>query len=107
MLETIREFAAERLQSSGEAEGLQRRHAEHFLALAEEAEPNLRWSGSPAAWLERLEREHDNLRASLDWLQAAGESQLNLAAGRSGLAVLDHERALRGGAAASRKRARR
>jgi len=78
MLETIREFAAERLQSSGEAEGLQRRHAAHFLALTEEAEPNLRWSGSPAEWLDRLEREHDNLRASLDCLQAADETQLRM-----------------------------
>ena len=42
MLETIREYAAERLEESGEADELRRRHAEHFLALAEEAEPHLR-----------------------------------------------------------------
>ena len=78
MLETIREFAAERLRDSGEAEELQRRHAEHFLALAEEAEPNLRWSGSPAEWLDRLELEHDNVRSSFDCLHAAGETQLHL-----------------------------
>jgi predicted ATPase/class 3 adenylate cyclase len=76
MLETIREYAAERLEESGEAEELQRRHAEHFLALAEEAEPNLR--GSPKEWLDRLDREHDNLRAALDRLEASGESQLAL-----------------------------
>ncbi|HEV8339260.1 MAG TPA: tetratricopeptide repeat protein, partial [bacterium] len=76
MLETIREYAAERLEESGEAEQLRRRHAEHFLALAEEAEPNLR--GSPREWLDRLESEHDNLRAVLDWLEASGENQLSL-----------------------------
>jgi len=74
MLETIREYAAERLEASGEAEELQRRHAEHFLALAEEAYPNLK--GSPKPWLDRLEAEHDNLRAALDQLEATGESQL-------------------------------
>ena len=76
MLETIREYAAERLAESGEIDDLRRRHAEHFLALAEEAEPNLR--GSPGDWLERLEREHNNLRAALDRLEAAGESELAL-----------------------------
>ena len=77
MLETIREYAAERLEESGEAEELRRRHAEHFLALAEEAEPNLR-GRSPREWLDRLEREHDNLRAALDRLEASGESELAL-----------------------------
>ena len=73
MLETIREYAAERLEESGEAEELRRRHAEHFLAHAEEAEPNLR--GTPGKWLERLEAEHDNLRAALDTLEASDESE--------------------------------
>jgi predicted ATPase/class 3 adenylate cyclase len=76
MLETIREYATERLEQSGEAEELRRRHAELFLTLAEEAYPNLR--GSPKEWLGRLEREHDNLRAALDRLEAAGETQLAL-----------------------------
>ena len=74
MLETIREYASERLEMSPEADELRRRHAEHFLALAEEAEPHL-----PAyrrEWLDRLDREHDNLRAALDRLEAAGETQL-------------------------------
>ncbi len=73
MLETIREYAAERLEESGEAEQLQRRHAEHLLALAEEAEPHLH-GPSPKDWLGHLEREHDNLRAALDRLEASGES---------------------------------
>ena len=55
---------------------LRHRHAEHFLALAEEAYPNLK--GSPKVWLERLEAEHDNLRAALERLEAASETQLAL-----------------------------
>jgi len=73
MLETIREYAAEQLGESGEAEELRRRHAEHFLALAEEAEPLL--EKRPEVWVERLEADKDNLRAALDWLEASGESQ--------------------------------
>jgi tetratricopeptide (TPR) repeat protein len=76
MLETIREYAAEKLDASEEAAELRRRHAEHFLALAEEAEPHLR--GSPKEWLERLDSEHDNLRAALDGLTRNGESQVAL-----------------------------
>jgi len=76
MLETIRAYAAERLEDSGKGDTLGDRHAEHFLALAEEAEPNLR--GSPKGWLDRLEREHDNLRGALDRLEASGETQLAL-----------------------------
>ena len=74
MLETIREYAAERLELSEEASTLHCRHAEHFLALAEEAEPNLIGVGSHAEWLDRLERDHDNLRAAMDWLEASGDS---------------------------------
>jgi len=81
MLETIREYAAERLPESGEAQELERRHADFFLALAEQADPFLR--GDPKEWLERLDPEHDNFRAAFDRLLAAGETQLALAlAGR-------------------------
>ncbi len=76
MLETIREFALERLDESREADDVRRRHAEHFLALAEEAEPHLR--GASETWLELVDREHDNLRAALDQLGACGEAQLAL-----------------------------
>jgi predicted ATPase len=80
MLETIREYAAERLEASGDAEHLHSRHAAHFLALAEGAEPHL-LGGSSSTWLDRLEREHDNLRAALDWLETGreGEGALRLA----------------------------
>jgi predicted ATPase len=77
MLETIREYAAERLAESGEAEGIGRRHAEYFLALTEEAEPSV-LGVSPAEWLDRLERDHDNLRVALDRLASSGETQLAL-----------------------------
>ena len=73
MLETIREYAGDHLEASGEADDLRLRHADHFLGVVEEAEPHLR--GSPAEWLDRLEGEHDNLRAALDRLLAADEIQ--------------------------------
>ena len=76
MLETIREYAVGRLEESGQAEELDRRHAEHFLALVEAAEPRLR-EGSKE-WLDRLEREHDNLRAALERLESLGELELAL-----------------------------
>ncbi|MEJ7568640.1 MAG: tetratricopeptide repeat protein [Gaiellaceae bacterium] len=77
MLETIREYAAERLEESGEAEELRRRLADHFLALAEEAEPHVEDEvlRGGREWLDQLEREHDNLRAALDRLEASGETE--------------------------------
>ena len=80
MLETIREYAAERLEDSGEAAELESSHAEHFLSLAEEADPHVEdeWLRGGGEWLDRLEREHDNLRAALDRLAGSGETQLVL-----------------------------
>ncbi|MEX0673801.1 MAG: adenylate/guanylate cyclase domain-containing protein [Gaiellaceae bacterium] len=75
MLETIREYAEERLQASSEAQELQRRHARYFTELGEQAEPTL-LGGDPVAWLDRLEQEHDNLRAVLDWAEGSGEFEL-------------------------------
>jgi predicted ATPase len=74
MLETIREYAIERLEASGDADALHRRHAEFFVAMAEEAEPEVK-RGTPKDWLGRLDRDHDNLRAALDRLEAAGDTQ--------------------------------
>jgi predicted ATPase/class 3 adenylate cyclase len=75
MLETIREFAAERLAASAEAGDIRHRHAEHFLALARELAPHL---PVPREWLDELEQEHDNVRAALERLAAAGDIQLAL-----------------------------
>jgi predicted ATPase len=73
MLETIRELARERLAAAEDADAIGRRHAERFLALAVEAEPFLKAS-EQGSWLQRLEDEHDNLRASLDWFLDHGDS---------------------------------
>ena len=64
LLETVREYAGDRLEELGEGERVRERHQTYFLAFAEEAEPNLT-GREQADWLERLEREHDNLRAAL------------------------------------------
>jgi predicted ATPase/class 3 adenylate cyclase len=80
MLETVHEFAREKLQGSGEAEEIKRRHAEHFLTLAEEAYPKLR-GPDQLQWLERLEAEHDNMRAALSWALGRKEAELALRLG--------------------------
>ena len=73
MLETIREFGLERLEASGDLEPTRRRHAEHYLGLAAEAEPHL---GGPdqGRWLDRCEQEHANLRAALGWAVDQGQA---------------------------------
>ena len=82
MLETIRAYARERLEFSGEADDVRRRHAAYFLALAEAAESELSGPGA-GEWLDRLESEHDNLRQALMTLSGTGAdtvTQLRLAA---------------------------
>jgi predicted ATPase/class 3 adenylate cyclase len=77
MLETLRQYGRQRLRESGEAEDVGRRHAEHFLALAEVAEAAL--SGPrQAQWLDRLAIEHDNLRAALEWAKSGPEGSAEL-----------------------------
>ena len=77
MLETVREYALERLAASGEREALRRTHASYYTLLAESARPELH-GPTRAMWLERLEREHDNLRAALRWSEESGESGTGL-----------------------------
>jgi non-specific serine/threonine protein kinase len=68
LLETVRQYAAEKLEESGETEAVRGRHGTWYLALAAEAMPQL--SGpEQAVWLDRLESEHDNFRAALTWLE--------------------------------------
>ena len=71
MLQAIRDFAAERLDEYGEADRFHRRHADFYLALAEDAGPHAE-RGDPA-WTGRLQAEHDNFRAALDRSEATGE----------------------------------
>ncbi|HET7091302.1 MAG TPA: tetratricopeptide repeat protein [Anaerolineae bacterium] len=66
MLESIREYARERLGGSGEATEIHRLHAAYYTELAEAAEPKLR-GAEQLAWLNRLENEHENLRVALEW----------------------------------------
>jgi predicted ATPase/class 3 adenylate cyclase len=66
MLETIREYADERLRSAGETEAIRDRHLSYFLELAEAAAPHLR-SNDQKRWLNELETEHDNIRTALVW----------------------------------------
>lgn len=80
MLETIHEFALEKLEESGDAEAIKRAHAEYFLFLAEQAEPRL-WGPEDAAWLNRLEEEHDNMRAALSWALEHEEAEFALRLG--------------------------
>jgi predicted ATPase/DNA-binding NarL/FixJ family response regulator len=77
MLETIREYALERLVASGEAETVRRQHASFFLRLAEEAEPQIRGAEQPL-WRTRLEVEQDNLRAALGFTLEGQEAQMGL-----------------------------
>ena len=81
LLEPVRQYALEKLEEGGEDEETRRRHADFFLALAEEAEPRL-WGPGDREWLDRLEEEHDNIRAAFSWaLLGRGEVELSLTLG--------------------------
>jgi tetratricopeptide (TPR) repeat protein len=82
MLETVREYALERLAESGEAEALRRQHAEHFVARATQNEPAMDWDYREAAWYTRYVSDIDNYRAALAWSHEASdgaETELRLA----------------------------
>jgi predicted ATPase/class 3 adenylate cyclase/Tfp pilus assembly protein PilF len=72
MLETIHEYAREKLEESGEREILEREHALYFMRVAEEAEPYLT-GAKEQEWLNRLEDEHANLRSAFKWVREEGE----------------------------------
>jgi predicted ATPase/DNA-binding XRE family transcriptional regulator len=77
MLETLRQYAQERLAATSVAQSTASRHAEYYLALTEQAESELT-GAEQTMWLERLEQEHDNLRAMLSWSLEAGDAELGL-----------------------------
>jgi predicted ATPase/class 3 adenylate cyclase len=77
MLETVREYGLERLEERGEADARRTRHAEYFVALAEEAEPAL-LGAQQRTWLDRLEADLNNVRAALRWCAERGLDELGL-----------------------------
>ena len=85
LLETLRQYGRERLAAIGEADETLRRHAAFFFALAEEAgqvqSQTIALGPQEAAWLDRLEQEHDNLRAALGWCVESGEAETGLRLG--------------------------
>ncbi len=83
-LETVRQYARDRLLETGEAKDALRRHRDWYLAMVARAEPEFFQGAESAEWLARLDHEHDNLRAALQWsLDEPGEERegLHLAAG--------------------------
>jgi len=67
LLETMRDYARDKLAANGRLEHAQEWHCEYYLSFAKTARPNLLQGGNQAHWLEQLEREHNNLRAALAW----------------------------------------
>jgi predicted ATPase/class 3 adenylate cyclase len=74
LLDTIREFGAERLEARGETDAIRARHRDWYVTLAEEAVPQLS-GGDQRMWLDRLEMEHDDIRAVLDRAVAGPEPE--------------------------------
>jgi predicted ATPase len=74
-LETVRQYAEERLVASGDADAVRERHARYFAAFAREAGRGL-WSGDEIAWAKRVEADLGNIRAAVSWAVAAGETDL-------------------------------
>ncbi len=76
-LETIRDYAHEKLIQANEADPVRQRHLDFFLRLAEAAQPEL-WGAAEQVWLDRLEAEQDNLRAALRWSLECGDAEQTL-----------------------------
>ena len=106
MLETIREFASEQLDQLADAGVLRDRHAGFYVALGERARPELRARGA-REWLERLDAEHANVRASLEHLLESGTRTVRCGCrGRSGCTGRHAVTGPRAGASDRRRRAR-
>lgn len=77
LLEMLRQFAGDRLEVTGATDVVQRRHAEYFVTVAEEAEPNLRGERE-REWRDRIDVELDNLGVAMEWSLDAGEPELGM-----------------------------
>jgi tetratricopeptide (TPR) repeat protein len=77
LLKPVRQYASDKLEENGETGAARRTHGQYFLALAEEAEPEL-LGPQEARWYERLEDEHDNIRAALSWSLEGTHPELGL-----------------------------
>lgn len=80
LLETLREYGLQELAASGAETAVRSRHAHYCVALAEEAEQHFSGAGQ-GPWMARLERENENLREALRWLQTAGDAETGLRLG--------------------------
>jgi predicted ATPase len=74
-LETVRQYAEERLAASGDADVIRERHARYFAAFARDAGRGL-WSSEEVGWAQRVEADLDNVRAAVSWAVAAGETDI-------------------------------
>jgi predicted ATPase/DNA-binding SARP family transcriptional activator len=77
LLETVREYARERFEEAGGTDVARARHRGHFLALAEAGAAEV-WGPAQRFWFERLEADHDNLRAALQWTEEQAEVETGL-----------------------------
>ncbi len=77
LLDTVRQYSREKLLESKEASAVRKRHRDWYVKLAERAEPEMH-GPNQVIWLERLETEHDNLRAALEWSLGGGETEAGL-----------------------------
>jgi len=77
LLETVRQYGRERLATAGAAEVVHNRHLAWYLSLAEELMPQ-QWGATKVTWLDRLEADHDNLRAALRWARERGAAEEGL-----------------------------
>ncbi len=75
LLETVRQYAAERLSEAGEVEASRRRHRDFFLALADQALADLSFFWDARRWLPRVRADHDNFWAALEWSRGVGETE--------------------------------
>jgi predicted ATPase/class 3 adenylate cyclase len=80
LLETVRQYARDRLEESGHRPEWRDRHLDHLLRIAESAEPHLR-GADQMEWLEHLECEHDNLRAAIEWAHEKRDEESDLRLG--------------------------